>query len=124
MSGEKEVRLRESEYHRMMNAARQVENEHSRAAALDAQLRQAQRQIEEQRAAAERRQQALAGAIGNLSQELQASTRDFYQRLQAQRTEYTRGLEQRDQRLAGRLRARLAELREEALGLITAEDVP
>lgn len=113
MSGEKEVRLRESEYHRLMNAARRVENEPSRAAALAAQLRQAQRRMEEQRAAADQRQQAFAGAIGNLSQELQASTRDFHQQLQAQRTEYTRGLEQLDQRLAGQ--------RQEYLGLIAEQ---
>ena len=113
MSGEKEVRLRESEYHRLMNVARRVENEQSRAAALATQLRQAQRQIEEQRAATERRQQAFAGAIGNLSQELQASTPDFQQQLQAQRTEYTRGLEQLDQRLAGQ--------RQEYIGLIAEQ---
>lgn len=113
MSGEKEVRLRESEYHRLMNAARRVENEQSRAVALDARLRQAQRQIEEQRAATERRQQAFAGAIGNLSQEIQASTRDFQQQLQAQRTEYTRGIEQLGQRLAGQ--------RQEYLGLIAEQ---
>lgn len=99
MSGEKEVRLREGEYRRLMNAAHQVENEQSRASALEGQLRQAQRQIDEQRRAADRRHQEFERSIGNLSAELQATTRDFQARLTEQGAEFARRVGQLDQRL-------------------------
>ncbi|CRI67788.1 hypothetical protein THIOKS1810006 [Thiocapsa sp. KS1] len=103
MSGEKEVRLREGEYRRLMNAARQVENEQSRTDALDAQLRQAQRQIHEQQATADRRRQAFERSIGNLSQELQATTRDLHQRLVRQQQEHAGNVRRLEQETSQRL---------------------
>jgi hypothetical protein len=114
MSGEKEVRLRESEYRRLMNAARQVENEQSRADAIEGQLRQARRQIDEQQRIADRRHQAFEQTIGNLSAELQATTRDFHARLTQQGTEFSRRVEQLDQRLAGQRREYLGLIAEQA----------
>jgi hypothetical protein len=102
MSGEKEVRLREGEYRRLMNAARQVDNQQSRTRALEGQLSQARRQIDEQQHAADRRHRAFEQTIGNLSTELQATTREF-----------SRRVEQLDQRLAGQ--------RQEYLGLIAEQ---
>lgn len=103
MSGEKEVRLRESEYRRLMSAARQVENEQSHASALDAQLRRAQQQIHEQQSAADRRQQAFERSMGNLSQEIQSTTRDFHQRLVRQQREHAGDVRRMEQETSQRL---------------------
>lgn len=103
MSGEKQVMLRESEYHRLMNAARQVENQHSQASILDAQLRMAQQQIHQQRAAADIRQQAFERSIGNLSHELQSSTREFHQRLIRQQEEHAGNMRHMEQETSQRI---------------------
>ncbi|SDX01582.1 hypothetical protein [Thiocapsa roseopersicina] len=95
MSGEKEVRLREGEYRRLMNAARKVESQQNRASALEAQLGEARRRIAAQQQAAQQRQRALDQTISQLSTEVQAQARAFQTRLAgldltmaAQRQEY------------------------------------
>ncbi len=103
MSGEKEVRLREGEYRRLMDAARQVENQQSRAGVLDAQLQQAQQRIHEQQLAADRRRQAFERSIGNLSQELQDTTRDLHRRLVRQQQEHTGNVRRLEQETSQRL---------------------
>lgn len=113
MSGEKEVRLRESEYHRLMNAARRVENEQSQAQRLRNQLQQARQQIQARQAESDRRQRAFEHSIGQLSQELQHSTHAFQQRLSEQRA----GFEQQVARLDQNLQAQ----RQEYLGLIAEQ---
>lgn len=103
MSGEKEVRLREGEYRRLMSAARQVENEQSRASALDAQMREARRQIDAQQRAADQRRHAYDQAIGHLSQELRTSTREFHQRLARQQKEHAGHLQRMEKETSQRL---------------------
>ncbi|AUB80571.1 hypothetical protein [Candidatus Thiodictyon syntrophicum] len=109
MSGEKEVRLREGEYRRLMNAARQVENNQSRASALDGQLRQAQQQIDEQRRAADGRHQAFERTIGNLSAELQSSAREFNARLSRQQQTHAETMRSMEQETAQRFAAQQRE---------------
>ncbi len=104
MSGEKEVRLRESEYSRIMQAARQVETQQSQARALEAQLQQTQRRIQEQQRAADLRQQVFNKTIGTLSEELQASTRGFQDRLARQQQEHARTAQRLEKDISQRLK--------------------
>lgn len=100
MSGEKQVRLRESEYHRLMQTARQVEQDQSQARLLQQQLQQAQDNIQSLRRAADKREQAFEQTINSLSSDLQTTTREFQQRLAGQQKAFAEKVRQLDQRLA------------------------
>ena len=100
MSGEKEVRLREGEYHRLMGAARQVDANQSHIRAMNKQLEQARKSMQRSQREADSRQKALQRSIGSLSGELQAATRDFQQGLERQRAAFSASVEQLDQQIA------------------------
>ncbi|NCA72637.1 MAG: hypothetical protein EOM91_21795, partial [Sphingobacteriia bacterium] len=85
MSGEKEVRLSESNCRRLLSAARQIENSRSHGGVPDARQHRGQPPIETRQAAAERRQQAFERVVDNLSQDLQSTVRDLHRHLVGQR---------------------------------------
>jgi hypothetical protein len=99
MSGEKEVRLREGEYHRLMRAARQVDSDQSRIGNINRQLERAQQRIADNQRAAERRQRAFEHTVGALSGELRETTRDFQRRLARQQQEFAKSIKQVNQRI-------------------------
>jgi hypothetical protein len=99
MSGEKEVRLREGEYHRLMRSARQVDSNQSRIGNLDRQLQRAQQRIADNQRAAEQRQRTFERTLGSLSSELRQTTRDFQRRLARQQQEFAKSIAQVNQRI-------------------------
>lgn len=95
MSGEKEVRLREGEYHRLMNTVKQSEVQQQRLQTLDRELAQARQQMQAKQQQTEQRQREFDRTVNKLSQELQATTREYqqnlrgiHQKLDGQRSEY------------------------------------
>lgn len=95
MSGEKEVRLREGEYHRLMNTVKQSEVQQQRLQTLDRELAQARQQMQAKQQQTEQRQREFDHTVNKLSQELQATTREYqqnlrgiHQKLDGQRSEY------------------------------------
>ena len=99
MSGEKEVRLREGEYHRLMSAARQVDDNQDYLSELDHQLSQARKSIQRNQREAEKRQRALQNSINALSDELQDSAREFNARLEDQRQDFMKGMAELDRQI-------------------------
>lgn len=97
MSGEKHVRLRESEYWHLMNSANQVRDLQRNNANVERELRKAQTAIEQQRRSAQDRERAFSRQVDTLSDELRASAREFQQKLHTQQQAFSR-LEARQDR--------------------------
>lgn len=114
MSGEKHVLLREREYHRIMQATRQVVKDQARIQALDRQLAQARQCMQEQQRATQARQQAFEQTVDRLSQEVQQSARTFQRRLQEQQHAFEQSVAALDQRLTEQRAEYLKLLNEQA----------
>lgn len=93
MSGEKEVRLRECEYHRLMKAAEKVEQSETIQQNLQYHLEEARQRIQENSLDTEKRRKAMEKTLKKLSTEMQQQTRDFQQKLQAQQEAFAADLE-------------------------------
>ncbi|GHU03921.1 hypothetical protein FACS1894158_03260 [Betaproteobacteria bacterium] len=120
MSGEKHVRLRESEYWHLMNSANQVRDLQRNNANVERELRKAQTAIEQQRRSAQDRERAFSRQVDTLSDELRASAREFQQKLHTQQQAFSR-LEARQDRQEAAFRELAADTAKQFAGLARRE---
>lgn len=101
MSGEKHapVRIYPGEYNRLMSSAQEVDNLRQRESARARQLEEAQRQIRRNQEEHDRRQKAFEQSVNKLSNELQATTRDFQRRLNDQQKAFDQGFKDLGRRI-------------------------
>lgn len=105
MSGVKDynVSLRQSEYNKLMNSAREVDRQAERQQALQYELENARKQMSEMTRQANRREAALEESIDSLSEGMQQQERVFQQKMKDQQTKMKEELNQVNKKMQAEL---------------------